>query len=145
MKTSVYFTAIGSLISAVAISLNALGIYLLRANKPLNNSKLLLINLASSEILNSVLLVINSYVLRFFSDEDKMLIVRKITTGGYVYYFAMYLLTVDRLLATLNPMKYRISVTKKRLTRIILATWVLALVIAISLIISNAWFILFQT
>ena len=57
-----------------------------------------------------------------------------------IYYFSMFLLTIDRLVAILFPLKYRVSVTTRLLTRVVLAICVLAVCFGVSLFLSNAWF-----
>ncbi len=140
----IIFTAVNSFICLVSIILNSLGMYLLRAAKPLSNSKLLLINLAASEIFNSVIQIIFSFV-RTFPDEETIFILRKCSaTSWHFFYAAMYLLTIDRLIAALFPMKYRVSATPKRLARAILAIWILVLVLGTSFFVSNVWFKFFE-
>ncbi len=146
MKTIlIIFSSISTFICLVVVSLNALGIYLLCATNPLNNSTIILINLASSAIANSVVQVTCNFLIRYFSDDDVILGTRKISSAkASLYYFAMYLLTVDRLIATINPFKYRIFVTKKRLTRLILVIWTLVLILGISFFLSTKWFKFFE-
>ncbi len=144
-KIVILLRSVCSLIFLVAVSLSTLGIYLLQATKPLNNSKIILINLASSEIANSAVEIIISHIMPFTSNKAKLLAMRKLNaTSWIIYYFAMYLLTADRLVATLNPFKYRIFVTQKRLTRFILATWTLAVIIGTSFFLSTRWFEVFD-
>ncbi len=139
----VIFSSVSSFICLVSIILNALGVYLLFATRPLNNSKLLLVDLAASEIVNSVIQIVYGS-LRSFSDKESVLILRKVsTTSWIVLYLAIFLLTIDRLIAIRYPLKYRACVTKKRLTRTMWAMWIFGLVLGGSFFVSNAWFVFF--
>ncbi len=138
------FNSISTLICIVIVSLSILGIYLLCATKPLNNSKIILINLSSSEIANSLIQITCNYLRHYYPDKDTFLVVQKLSASCNICYYAVYLITVDRLIATINPLRYRIFATKKRLTRLILATWTLALSLEISFFVSTAWFKLFD-
>ncbi len=140
-----FLRSLGSLVGLAVIVLSSLGIYLLCATKPLNNNKILLINLALSGIVSSAVQIVSSYLNHYLTDAGKILIVQKISaTSANAYYFAIYLLTADRLIATLNPLKYRIFVTKKRLKRVIIASWSLILILEISFFLSTEWFKLFD-
>ncbi len=142
---SLLLTSINSVICLVTISLSTLGIYLLSATKPLKNSRLFLINLASSAIVNSVAQITATHSIRHNPDEDTHLAIRKICAiGGNLCYFAIFLLTADRLIATINPFQHRIYVTKKRLKRLILATWALDLILGASFFLSTVWFVFFD-
>ncbi len=127
-------------LSVFSIALNVLGIYLLRAARTSSNSRFLLINLASSEIVLSTAQVIYFCSSFYTSFEIKLIILKIQLMTILIYYFSMFLLTIDRLVAILFPLKYRVSVTTRLLTRVVLAICVLAVCFGVSLFLSNDWF-----
>ncbi len=121
------------LLYLISIFLNSLGIYLLSATRPLNSGKILLINLAISEIFFALIDIPTKFI-HIPSLKSKTLIV---SASSMPYYFAMFMITIDRLVAFLFPFKHRVMVTNRRLTFAIVASWVLALLIGLCLFIIN--------
>ncbi len=132
------------LLSIFTIALNTLGIYLLCLRTSTTNSKFLLINLASSEILLSMAQTA-FYSISILTGLERYLVFYKVLFIGVLYYYsAMFLLTADRLAAILHPLKYRVSVTTRRLTRVVLAMWLFDMFVVASLFISDEWFFIFE-
>ncbi len=129
---------ISNLFDGLSILLNVLGVYLLAATKPLSNSKILLINLALSEIIVSTTRIARKSV------HPNRIFTKIIAASWTPYYFSMYLLTVDRLLAVKFLLKYRVLVTKRRLVWTILGAWLLSLVIGVPFFLEDAWFDFFK-
>ncbi len=138
--TSLILSSISSLVALSSISLNLLGLYLLVATKPLTNSKILLINLTVSEIIVSVTGLIHNFAYLFLDSVVFSVVVDVNAAMWTFYYFAMFLLTIDRFIAVKYLLRYRLVLTKKLLIRLILAAWILALILAITICFSNKIF-----
>ncbi len=123
------------------ISFNALGIYLIFSTKSMSNSKFLLINLASSEILlcGSQMAYYSASLIPGSKERELPIAYKIALMCAFYYYLSMFLMTIDRLVAILFPLKYRVTVTKTRLFRMVLAIWFLALVLEVSLFLSKSW------
>ncbi len=132
-----------SLIYLASALLNTLGVYLLAATEPFNNSKIILVNLAATEIVISVMQIVDN-LMRLFSAVGEGSLTRKLENATWLFYFfAMYFLTVDRLVRAAFPLRYVVMITKKRIRLAVLATWFLALVFAIPLVLVDACYVFF--
>ncbi len=134
-----------TLFCVLAVVFNSLGIYLLSASKNLTNGKILLINLALPEIINSIgQIIINC--LRILSLKKKGLIVWKIGSIGLLtYYLAMFQLTIERLIAIRFPLRHRVWLTRKRLIRIVVGVWVLSFIAGASVFLNQPFFDFIET
>ena len=134
-------TYIAIVLYSVAILLNGLGIYLLTSCRPLSNSKFLLTNLAVTEIVPSGIYIVFSCGIRGISSVFGV-------TVGLAYYSAIFFLTIDRLIATRFPLKYRVLITKKRLKLAIGTALILEMIIGVSSVLwpmfltLNMWIVL---
>ena len=130
MKTiNIILVFISCLLYLISMILNSLGIYLLSATRPLNSSKILLINLSDSEIFVAMMGVVFN-ILRAVLPIETMLKIGIIFATSYIaYYFAMFMLTVDRLIGVVLPLKHRVIVTEQRLTLAIVTSWFIALLL----------------
>ncbi len=117
-------TYIAIVLYSVAILLNGLGIYLLTSCRPLSNSKFLLTNLAVTEIVLSGIYIVFSFIRGISSVLS--------VTVWLAYYSAIFFLTIDRLIATRFPLKYRVLITKKRLKLAIGTALILEMIIGVS-------------
>ncbi len=122
--------SISSLVYLISMILNCLGVYLLSATRPLNSSKILLINLTVSEIIAALIQVISNPMSALLPSSETNKIAIASGASYLPYYLAMHMLTIDRLIGVVFPLKHRIMVTKRRLSFAILATWFLSLLIA---------------
>ena len=124
---------VSSLFYLISMMLNSLGVYLLSATRPLNSSKILLINLAVSEIFAALVESVSIIGGAFLPLKVALKIGTVLIAIFIPYYFAMCILTIDRLIAVVFPLKHRVMVTNRRLIFTIVVSWFLALLIAISL------------
>ncbi len=131
IKSGLYF---------VSVLLNCLGLYLLTAFKPMSNSKFLLANLAGTDIVVSVVQITYNFIYAFSGKDVFLIFERVLGTIWLSYYFSVFFLTIDRLIAVRFPWKYRAVVTKKRLKFSILVAWLLLVILGTSLFLSNEWF-----
>ncbi len=122
-----------------SIILNTLGVYLLCATRPLSNSKILLLNLAASDLVTTIIGIANNF--RHVLGLEALIELEKILASfSIVYYFSIYFLTVDRLIATLFPLKYIIILTKRHLVRAIVTKWLTISLFGISFFLRESWF-----
>ncbi len=128
--------SLSSFFYIISILLNSLGVYLLCAARPVNSSNILLINLALSEIVVAVISIPTNFV----PISSSMLLIGAVLISSLLYYFAMFMLTIDRLVAILFPLKHRVMVTRRRLTLAISTTWFLALLVGICFVILDMHF-----
>ncbi len=134
-----------SLAYFISILLNCLGVYLLASTKPITNNNTILISLATSEITVAVIKTIYNFM-RGFSGEHQILLMNKFMALVWLlYYFAMCVLPIDRLIGIMFPLKYRVMVTRRRLLWAILAEWFVTLLLSISFFFSDSWFNFFWT
>ncbi len=135
---SLILNCVSSFIYLISMLLNITGIHLLTIEAPFNNSKILLTNLAASEILLPLLQIINNFE-RAFSRQDSYSMIKKLAAISWVfYYFAMYFLTIDRYIRVVFPLKYRVMMTTK-----LNATWVFAFFLGMPFSINDTLFALF--
>ncbi len=121
----------------VSLLLNCLGVHLLTAIKPVSNSKVILCNLAVTEILLCVTEIA-------FNLEPANLFVRALLGVVWLaYYSSILFLTIDRLIAIRLPLKYRVVITKKRLKLAIGTAWTLAMMFGTSFYFVSGWSFLF--
>ncbi len=136
---SLVLNILSSFLYFVSICFNASGVYLI-TTKRLSNSRTLLVNLAAVEIVLSATKLLFNF-LRLFPVAGGFSIVLKFaTTSWMLYYFAMYYLTIDRLIGVVYPLKYKLMITKRRLNWAILSKWLLVLFTRISFSLSNEWY-----
>ncbi len=115
------------------------------STKPITNNNTILINLATSEITVAVIKSIYNFM-RGFSGEHQILLMNKFMALVWLlYYFAMCVLPIDRLIGIMCPLKYRVMVTRRRLLWAILAEWFVTLLLSISFFFSDSWFNFFWT
>ncbi len=145
MKTiTLLVNCVGSLSFLLSICLNVLGCYLLAAGKRLNNSKIVLMNLACSQVVVALIQLVYN-CMRALTHPENMSTIDNLAAASWVlYHLAMLSLTIDRLISIRFLLKYRVIVTEKRLIQAIMASWILAIILAIPFFLSRAWFDAFK-
>ena len=109
--TAIYIA--GFIFAILVLVTHTLGVKLLYCTKPkVPNQRLILMNFSLFSIFTSLMLIIRGiYCFIYSNDEDKTTRYYLYTNGifiglGLCYAFLLFLLTIDRLIATLKPLQY---------------------------------------
>ena len=135
-----------SIISSINLCLHITGCYLLvclyKGGRQ-SVQHVLLINLVLSEIMVN-LLIVPFAVTGFLSHSNNSTVLLEyhlalglahVTGAYYLYYISMMYLTADRMLATLLNIRYRDICTKRKVKKLLILTWIICILISISMII----------
>ena len=118
-------------------------IHLKTPNRRRTPQSIFLINLVVAEFVKDVILIINLTFRLSSTYNVYYAIVLYVYFGTVINYFiAMFILTADRLLNILLNIKYATYCTISRAKRLLIATWILCIVIVISLscsFLNNLW------
>ena len=109
---------------------------LIKVYQDKNGSKthqLHLINLSLAELTGNFLELIST-VINLTMDADYFPINVFIFSFGYIYILALFLLTADRLAATVSHIRYRAICTVSRTKRAIVSTWVISFAMVSSIV-----------
>ena len=126
MQTSNVFSVIATSLTVV---LNLVGLKLLHDIPSIKETqKVLLSHLSISDTLNAITALTGSVIIRQVltkgqADAFKALAAHCILTSSE----ALIIITIDRVIATAMPFRYKIIVTKRRLIIVIIAVWVISL------------------
>ena len=125
------FTGISYVILLSSLIFNAFGIYLLKLlrGSPLAQT-VIIINLSISEMLIALgwlgELIATSIGMTF--NDKALLVIWAIRAGMYCFWFAdMYILSLDRFLGCIIPLKHRVMMTKCNVRRGIIGLWVVCI------------------
>ena len=131
MSSSLTISIAANMLQCSSICFNSLGIYLLKKKDPVwTRNGMILANLSISEIINAILLLGFSVLLRIKKDNKLMNHAFHGLTDLTVFmnmkwYFAMYVMIIDRYLACKYPLRHRILVTKRRIFILCVSLWLL--------------------
>lgn len=118
-----------NILQCSSICFNSLGIYLLKKKDPVwTRNGMILANLSIAEIINAILLLGISVLIRI-KQENKLMNeafqgLRDLTVFmNMKWYFAMYVMIIDRYLACKYPLRHRALVTKRRIFILCVSLW----------------------
>ena len=126
-NTSWIFTGVSFFILVSSLIFNACGLYLLRRLRGNSLAQtVIIISLSISEILIAIgwlaELVATSLGLTF--NDRILLVIWAIRAGFYCFWFAdMYMLSLDRFLGCIMPLRHRVIMTKRNVRRLIICIW----------------------
>ena len=131
--------AITAVVSPVPILMNILVILAIKKNKELQtNSSILITSLTASDLLVSavsapLIISLDAIILRGTVSKEIVCNINDINrfmlSSFYrASYYHLILLSWERYVAIVKPIKYKVIVTKKRLTRFALIAWITALI-----------------
>lgn len=125
---SVVFHCLTFVTVAVALVLNGLGIYLLaKLRARISNQNVILINISLIKMILSITEAVLCVLEIVGSGTSRIYQVFDITNAGLygVNHLTVVILTLDRLLATIIPLRYNRQMTKVKLRIPIIASWII--------------------
>lgn len=147
MFTIIIFSIVKLIECCFGITVHAIGMFALVNHKKKTNQSLSLFSLSIVELF---------WLVRGIAIETLSLFQKQIVIGsalsfiirliehaaGYELFLVMYILTADRLICIIDPLRHKTNVTRSRLWKVIIASWLVSSLLSIfKNTIDGGWFI----
>lgn len=123
---------VGLLECCIAISLHSLGLFVLFQYRKRTNQNIILIFISIAEILTTICIIIKD-IPNLQQDVPLWFNIGQSASvcGLCEFLFMMFILTIDRLICVVNPLKYHIRMSKTILKYLVILSWCLSLAVSL--------------